>query len=263
MNGAHKSLGALWVVVIALLIHAYSIGLGAVEQIGSVTDQKAYEVDKQIIEPTYPEQDLVERIPTALEESALAFKPAANIADSEDFKALRKIAEESGMVRVIVGLSALFAPEGQLSKSTTLAQRNDIAAVQSSILSTIPRLAGKAESDEHHLYTSIPYMALTVTAEELEDLAYNPAVVSIKEDKLMMPSLNYSVPYIGGERAFLMGYSGAGQTVAVLDTGFDKNHLFLAGKVVSEACYSQNNPAIGIVSLCPGGLLPAPHLVPR
>ena len=33
--------------------------------------------------------------------------------------------------------------------------------------------------------------------------------------------------------------------MAILDSGVDKNHPFLAGKVVSEACYSSN--------LCPGG----------
>jgi subtilisin family serine protease len=50
-----------------------------------------------------------------------------------------------------------------------------------------------------------------------------------------------------------MGYSGSGQVVAVLDNGFDKDHLFLH-KIIYEACYSASNSALGIVSLCPGGV---------
>ena len=34
------------------------------------------------------------------------------------------------------------------------------------------------------------------------------------------------------------GIHGAGWTVAILDTGVDKSHPFLAGKVVSQACFS-------------------------
>ena len=63
-----------------------------------------------------------------------------------------------------------------------------------------------------------------------------------------------SVPLIGGglDGSFST-YTGQGQTVAILDTGVDKNHPFLRGKVVSEACYSHNIPASGVTSLCPGG----------
>jgi subtilisin family serine protease len=43
------------------------------------------------------------------------------------------------------------------------------------------------------------------------------------------------------------GYTGGGQVVAVLDTGVDSAHPFLTGKVVEEACYSDD-------SNCPNGL---------
>jgi subtilisin family serine protease len=43
---------------------------------------------------------------------------------------------------------------------------------------------------------------------------------------------------IGVDKATARGYTGAGQTVAILDTGVDRNHSWLQGDVVREACYS-------------------------
>ncbi|HKX27678.1 MAG TPA: PA14 domain-containing protein, partial [Blastocatellia bacterium] len=62
-----------------------------------------------------------------------------------------------------------------------------------------------------------------------------------------------SIPIVGADKAWAAGYTGEGKVVAVLDSGVDKNHSFLAGKVVSEACYSTTDLEIGFNSLCPGG----------
>jgi subtilisin family serine protease len=50
-----------------------------------------------------------------------------------------------------------------------------------------------------------------------------------------------------------IGARGAGQAVAILDTGVDSAHPFLAGRVVSEACFSTTSPANGATTLCPNG----------
>ena len=64
---------------------------------------------------------------------------------------------------------------------------------------------------------------------------------------------------VGAPGGAANGFSGSGQTIAVLDTGVDKNHdYFAGGKVVSEACYSTTtgtNPDFdSSVSVCPGGV---------
>ena len=41
--------------------------------------------------------------------------------------------------------------------------------------------------------------------------------------------------------------------MAILDTGVDRNHPDLAGKVVYEACYSTTDPATAYFSACPNG----------
>ena len=97
----------------------------------------------------------------------------------------------------------------------------------------------------------IPYLAMEVDAAALEALDSDPGVVSIEEDKLLKPKLEESIPLVGAPQAWSQGFGGSGQTIAILDTGVDKTHRFLAGKVVSEACYSGSGKG---QSLCPGGV---------
>ena len=66
------------------------------------------------------------------------------------------------------------------------------------------------------------------------------------------PNLLESIPLIGADVSSAAGHTGAGWTVAILDTGVDGDHPFLAGKVVAEACYSTT--ASNARSFCPGGL---------
>ena len=61
------------------------------------------------------------------------------------------------------------------------------------------------------------------------------------------------MPLVGGPAAWAAGYSGSGWTVAILDTGVQKTHPFLSGKVISEACYSNAGGLGGAVSNCPDG----------
>ncbi|RIK30991.1 MAG: hypothetical protein DCC55_36945 [Chloroflexi bacterium] len=104
-------------------------------------------------------------------------------------------------------------------------------------------------------YEYMPFVALTVTSPEaLTALYADPAVTSIEEDAPLPPLLSESLPLIKADQAHNLFYTGAGKTVVILDTGTEKNHPALAGKVVSEACYSTNDSSRGVSSLCPGGV---------
>lgn len=61
-----------------------------------------------------------------------------------------------------------------------------------------------------------------------------------------LPSLNSSTQRINNNALLSLGYSGQGYTVAVVDTGVDFSHSFLAGKKAGEACFTAANS-------CPNG----------
>ncbi len=165
---------------------------------------------------------------------------------------LRQKAVKNGSVRLIVGVRTPFAPEGKLPASSIALQRKEIAAMQSAVLNKVASL--KKNSATTRLFAIIPFMAVEATPSELDTLARLAEVTSIEEDRVATPSDVQSVAVTGGATAWGMGYSGAGQTIAILDSGVDNTHPFLAGKVVSEACYSSNNATDGATSVCPGGV---------
>jgi subtilisin len=150
-------------------------------------------------------------------------------------------------VRVIVGLGVEFQPEGNIQRAAVIAQRTRIAQAQGRLVS---RLAAIGSSNIKQ-YESIPFIALEADANTMAILEGAPEVASIEEDFMRHATLAESTPLIGAPAAWAAGFAGNGQAVAILDTGLDKTHPFLAGKVVSEACYSTNSSDTS--SVCPGG----------
>lgn len=100
--------------------------------------------------------------------------------------------------------------------------------------------------------TYTPMFALRADPATLQALARDPAVVRIYLNRENQPALTTSLGVIGMPAAYAGGATGAGQTVAVLDTGGWRYHEFLFNRIVSAACYSTHNPGVGFYSLCPG-----------
>ena len=105
-----------------------------------------------------------------------------------------------------------------------------------------------------HRFRTMPIVAVDASPAALDALeALGPDVVGITEDRIVKPVLAESVPLIQADQAWAAGYDGTGMMIAVIDTGVDSTHPFLAGKVDAEACFSSNIPGMS-QSLCPNGL---------
>jgi subtilisin family serine protease len=158
---------------------------------------------------------------------------------------------ENGTVRVIVQF-ATVAPLGSSLRSAQEAAIHQAAIAQARedlLASLVNHQVTRVQSFQH-----LPYVAMTVDEAALEALIGHPAVARIFKDEMHAPSLAESVPLIHADPAHTAGLTGQGWTVAILDTGVDKTHLFLdEGKVVSEACYSTTDAAQAVFSLCPNG----------
>ncbi|MFJ9180201.1 proprotein convertase P-domain-containing protein [Streptomyces sp. NPDC102360] len=115
-------------------------------------------------------------------------------------------------------------------------------------------LSGVAKSGETvQSFTHLPMVTLKVDRAGLDALTVKAGVVSVTEDKPVPPSLDQSVPLIGGDAAIKAGFTGKGSAIAVLDTGVATHHPFLKGRVTAEACFSPTDPDYGSTSLCPNG----------
>ena len=171
---------------------------------------------------------------------------------AKTFTTLKTKAKQQRWVNVIIGLRT----EGFWNEHESVENFADIAAKSPTILQAQMGLLTRMMEYEVlsvKKFKYIPYIAMTVDVKCLDYLEQDPAVKSIEEQILAKPLLEYSNPVIGSSAAWEKGFSGAGQAVAILDTGVDSTHPFLKDRVVSEACYSTATES-DQKSLCPGGV---------
>ena len=177
-------------------------------------------------------------------ELGMGGEPVLKARRDRAFDALRAKVRAEGKARVIVGLRT----DGQ-SVSAAVSSLNEaqarsplISRVQQSLLTRM----GSYSLSSVRRFKYMPHLAMEVDGPALEALASDP------EDVRVEPSLGTSTALVGAPNAWSQGYSGAGQAVAILDTGVDGEHPFLKDRVVSEACYSGGGE--GSAPLCPGGV---------
>jgi subtilisin len=167
-------------------------------------------------------------------------------------------AQRQGAVRIIVRLGSISPPENWVESDVELANRRayiDFARI--SIRSSLSTVVHQVIRE----YQDFPYMAVRVGVDGLRVLdSLRGMVTEIMEDDLNSPSLTESGPLIQANQAWAGGFAGtsldgAGTVIAIIDTGVDKTHPFLAGKVIEEACFSSDDsdPFLLATSVCPGG----------
>jgi subtilisin len=155
-------------------------------------------------------------------------------------------AQAEGEISVIVGLAA--GTQGiELPPEAVAAQQDEIQSARANVISSLA--AYGVDIIEPSTQWQIPFVALRVNAAGLAALAENPLVTSIHPDEVLYSTLSGTIPLINADDVWTAGYTGAGQSVVVIDSGVDRNHAFFGGRVVAEACFSGGGSTT--FSLCP------------
>ena len=162
-------------------------------------------------------------------------------------------ARERGSVRVIVNFRKGFTASAVASPSSRREYKSGVRTMSNRIAGITTSTGGQVV----RRFTYLPSMAVYATPRTLAALKASPYVKSVAADTLSKPTLNESVPIVQGDTMAAAGWGGTNQIVAVLDTGVQRDHPFLAGKTVDEACfatgYASPQPPPGPVGDCPNG----------
>lgn len=165
-----------------------------------------------------------------------------------DTAALLERLQAQGSLRLIVMLDVPWRLEALQQVGAADAQAAAVAQAQQGVLASLP-----ADGIANPIADpTFPDLSLEVTSPEaLAALLADPRVRRVYPALEVPPLLYESVPLIRGHFAHTLFYRGNGQAVVVMDTGVDRFHPALSGKVVAGACFS--TPGGGATSLCPGG----------
>ncbi|MEZ4729726.1 MAG: S8 family serine peptidase [Caldilineaceae bacterium] len=155
----------------------------------------------------------------------------------------------TGRRQVVVRLSEsslAAAIANNVSASAADAQLAQLARVQTqqaALLQAALRLDGNAQV-LGQVSKALNAVMLEIDTATLGELAANPAVVSINPVFTYQKALTETVPYIGATALQTdVGLTGAGVTVAVLDSGIDYTHINLGGSG-DPADYANNDPTV-------------------
>jgi uncharacterized protein (TIGR03437 family) len=97
-------------------------------------------------------------------------------------------------------------------------------------------------------YSAINMLAAEVPAAAVDTLAAHPAVAEISLIEKQSAQLDVSVPSLGAPVFWAAGYTGAGESVAVMDTGVRTSHPAFSGlNIVSKVFldYAKQDPCFG------------------
>jgi hypothetical protein len=125
---------------------------------------------------------------------------------------LARARDRGGRLRVIVGLRAARSVD---ARALGASQRGLLADLGARRWPEDGAIAGPGVEGVA-LFSTVPFLAVTVDTPALRRLLANPRVASLQEDVPFAPALSQSVPLVEADQAAAQGYTGTGQVVAVL-----------------------------------------------
>ena len=170
-------------------------------------------------------------------ENAAAQTPDGRAVSSEqgatlDHSRLFRKAEREGSVRVIVRLRTDFVPEGRLDRPEAADQRDEIQGARAGLQEDLGGTGYQIARE----FKTVPFVALEASPRALEAIQRSPLATDVVEDRLNEPyqdepaskdldsaNLAESFPDSGPDHVGKNGFTGSGQTVAVLGAGVDSS----------------------------------------
>lgn len=156
--------------------------------------------------------------------------------------------EEDGGANVVI---ALASPATQGTATPTLASlKTSVANVQTSVLAQL----APSEFELRREFEAVPVLSGRIKSQDaLERIAADPSVLAIDLDPSANVRLVDNVPHIGADFRHLIGNTGEGVVVAVLDSGLDTDHSNLGDDLLAEFCILDSNGIVDDIGGCPNG----------
>lgn len=177
---------------------------------------------------------------------------------AQNGSSLREALQQSERVPVLVRFDLSQEADGNLYDPLTGGVERRLALQEAIIgralgvpISELSAPSGQG-SRLRRAYRSVPMVSMYLTGDEVDALVADPAVSDVYLDRLDPPLSDGTIPLIGADSLHLGGLTGAGSTVAILDTGVDHEHPMFDGRIVESACFSSNVDGTS-TSFCPEG----------
>jgi hypothetical protein len=156
-------------------------------------------------------------------------------------------ARQAGWARVMIFLEIHGLEEG-----AGKAARDAIASAQDDVLSRL----GSDDFILKRRFVAVPALAGDLSAGGAAALAGTPGVARVDLDEGGSAGMAQSLPLVNGDDMHAHSYTGAGATVAVLDSGVNRIHADLSDALDGEACFCSGGggcgPAGGTTQIGPG-----------
>jgi hypothetical protein len=136
---------------------------------------------------------------------------------------VRRKAQEDGVGRVLISLNMPFERvDSKLGLAEQQKQRAQIASAQNALLQ---QLAGTKHKVVRK-FEDIPVLGLEIESKAIPILESSDLVTDVTLSRVRRFSVAQAVPQVGGDQAWLYGFDGSGQVVAILDTGTSRDDSF-------------------------------------
>ena len=161
----------------------------------------------------------------------------AGAQDSDDYGVLSAEIDARGAVAV---LATGWHPVVGNEAGVAAAGEGGVVAITGDAF--VENVSARGRVSAVRRYDYLPAVAMTADADALAAAKDYDSGVRVWKDWPVKIMLADSIGMVGADRARGGGYTGEGVYIAVIDTGVDVEHPFIAGRDILQACFADRCP---------------------